>query len=370
EVVKILGEHSDEPNPAAIQVAARRHQLKRRAIDSQETPLQMIEKIFENSSQATQLVLPSCEGDRMRILLFGRESIGDWIGLVDKIYVDGTFSLSPGCFYRIVVVLAERADFVIPICHALLPNKTQDSYARMIELIKCAWPAFNPEVVSMDYDRGLMNAFRTKFPAAEIQGCLFRLVKNLKLKLAELHLMGRYRNYDAFGLNARMIVALAFVPPTELDNAIAQLASILPPELMPVLKYFEDTYVGSLLHLLSDGSVIRKEPMFPLSMWSVYNRTMSGEARTNNHAEAAHRRLQTEFGVDHPNLWRFIDGLKRVQHHRDMLLARCLRGSPPTKKCRKYAVVDRKLLKLVTDYGNNTAVDFLKGIAANFRMEA
>lgn len=61
EVVKTVNEHSDEPDPAGIDIAARRMELKRRATDTQETPLQLIEKVFETSSQATKLVLPSCE---------------------------------------------------------------------------------------------------------------------------------------------------------------------------------------------------------------------------------------------------------------------------------------------------------------------
>ena len=63
------------------------------------------------------------------------------------------------------------------------------------------------------------------------------------------------------------------------DDAIAELAVDLPGELMPILKYFEDNYVGPLLLINPDGSVVRSPPLFPVSMWSVHNRALNGKAR-------------------------------------------------------------------------------------------
>ena len=227
-----------------------------------------------------------------------------------------------------------------------------------------------PEAISCDFEKALMNAMSAAFPAAELHGCLFHLVKNLKKKLTELGLMTRYQRDPDFSLAARMITALAFVPPSNLDVAIAELATYLPPDLMPVLKYFENTYVGPLHYVLSDGSIVRKDPLFPVETWSVYNRTLTGDTRTNNFAEAAHRRLQTEFQVDHPSLWRLIDGLKRVQSHRDMLYARFIAGHAPAAKRRKYVEADRRMLTLVNKVDEILPIEFLEGIASNYRMDA
>ncbi|XP_028968140.1 uncharacterized protein LOC114828387 [Galendromus occidentalis] len=226
----------------------------------------------------------SGQGDTQRILLFGRQSVSEWIGLVRKIYVDGTFSLSPSLSYQILVILAERDAFVLPVCYALLPN-------------------------------------------AALHGCLFHLVQNLKKKLADLNLMSPYRNDDNFNLAARMISGLAFVPPDSLDNVIADLAVYLPEELMPALKYFEDFYVGSLLHILPDGNVVRRRPLLSVETW-------------------------------------------KVQHHRDMRYARFIGGHSPEKKRRKYVEADERLRRLVNCFHDRTSIEFLQGVAKNYFMDA
>uniref|UniRef100_A0A5S6PZ58 Lipase n=2 Tax=Trichuris muris TaxID=70415 RepID=A0A5S6PZ58_TRIMR len=101
-----------------------------------------------------------------------------------------------------------------------------------------------------------------------------------------------------------MIASLAFVPVDSLDGALSDLSR----ELLRVLGWFEENYVG-----LPNRFGGRRIPLYPPEMWSVYQRTLMGRDRTNNFVEAAHRRMQSEFGVDHPTLWRFIDGIRKLQ---------------------------------------------------------
>lgn len=411
----VLGAHTHGANPAHLEAAKIITAMKGRAASTMETPTQIINSACQVASSSTlghllqknslrktvqrvrnrgghapvlpancaSLVIPqnytqytlpdgsvenfvladSGVGDRDRILIFGRSATATWIGNVNKLYVDGTFSLSPIIFSQVFILSAERGGFVFPILFALLPDKTEDTYRRMFTYISAAWSNFRPQNISLDFEAGLINAARTVFPVAALDGCLFHLTQNVKKHLRQLGLFKRYTEDPDFALLVRMIPAIAFVPPQEIEDAFSELSNIAPVELVPLLDYFEDTYIGRLAR---NGR--RRPPLFPHTLWNVYHRTISGVGRTNNFAEAANRQLQQEFGVDHPTIFKFIDGLKRYQSNRDKIYEDFVAGKNPTEKRLKYVQADNRIMVVVNSWGQRTPVEYLPGIAYNFLL--
>uniref|UniRef100_A0A2C9LH34 MULE transposase domain-containing protein n=1 Tax=Biomphalaria glabrata TaxID=6526 RepID=A0A2C9LH34_BIOGL len=279
-----------------------------------------------------------------------------------KLYVDGTFRISPSIFSQIYVIMAERGGFVLPVLYALLPNKEGETYRRMFEAVKELWPDLNPSSVSMDFEQAAIGALQSTYPLCAIHGCLFHLTKNMRKKLADENLLSMYNNDPEFALAARMIVALAFVPIEDLDMAVETLANELPLHLTPIINWFEDTSIGRL-----NRSRTRRCALFP-PMWSVYQRTLNGDNRTNNFAEAAHRRLQAEFGMSHPTIWKFIDGIRAVQKGRDLIYEQYIRGDQPLSKRKKYIDTDKRINVIVQTYQQRNIIEYLKGLAHNFLM--
>lgn len=72
----------------------------------------------------------------LRILVFGRESIRQHMHNVHTLYIDGTFAVCPPLFAQLVVVVGRRGNLVQPLLHALLPNRKQESYERLLTLIR------------------------------------------------------------------------------------------------------------------------------------------------------------------------------------------------------------------------------------------
>ena len=86
-------------------------------------------------------------------------------------------------------------------------------------------------------------------------------------------------------------------------------------------------------------------PNFSPQIWSQYDRTIARHDRANNHAEAAHRRVYAELGVNHPVIWKFIDGPRNVEKIRDLYLEQLLAGHAPKLKLSNYPKADERILK-------------------------
>ncbi|CAI6362996.1 unnamed protein product [Macrosiphum euphorbiae] len=302
-----------------------------------------------------------------RILVFGRQRGLEVLTTSDEWFVDGTFSISPNLFSQVFVILGCRNGGVHPCLYALLPNKEQATYCTLLVELKRLVPAINATSISVDFEVAIHNAFRTEFPAIEIRGCFFHLLKNLKKQIGAAGLMADYRNNPDFNLCARMITALAFVPPEDVATRFEQLSEELEtlyPALQPILDWLETFYIGILRR---EG--VRRSPVFPIPTWNLYNRVLAQQMKTNNISEAAHRRLQAQLGMTNPTLWRFINELKKVQAERDIYYEFLVAGNEPPRTKRKYVDASNRILTLVRDYRNRNIIEYLRGLAHNFVMD-
>jgi len=125
------------------------------------------------------------------------------------------------------------------------------------------------------------------------------------------------------------------------------------------MKYYSGT-------IRADGTLT--DPRFPIAQWNLHYRTIGGEARTNNSAEAAHRSLQSLFECTHPSLWNFINTLHRAQKGRDAEYAYYVAGNNPPPKAKKYRDADARILQIFTRYNPRNMEEFLRGMARNCSM--
>ncbi|KAK0420213.1 hypothetical protein QR680_014567 [Steinernema hermaphroditum] len=274
----------------------------------------------------------------------------------------------------------ERSGYVFPVLTALLPNKAGSTYEALFRMIHQKWPEFKPESMSIDFEKAAFNAANKIFPEIRILGCLFHLAQNFKKQFTG-HLLRRYNTEPDFAVEARKILALAFVKPEDLDRAVCELSEsweevehrgeddgedLITTDLSvlePVLKWFEDNYMGKV-----DRRGNRRSPQFAVDMWNCHDRVLKNDPRTNNRAEAAHRRLQRELGADHPSIWKFIESLRKVQIGVDKSFEDMLIGRPAEQKRKKYRDADLRIRRLVDGYDEDNLLDFLHGIATNIGM--
>ena len=73
--------------------------------------------------------------------------------------------------------------------------------------------------------------------------------------------------------------------------------------------------------------------------------------------------------MDHPNIWKFIDGIRAVQKGRDLVYEQFLHGDQPPVKRRKYVAADVRLRTIVHSYRERNIIEYLRGLSHNFLMD-
>lgn len=98
----------------------------------------------------------------------------------------------------------------------------------------------------LDFEQALIGAVRETWSRATLGGCFYHLASSFRKHISSLGLMPQYRRDAEFAQTARMVLALAFVPPQRLEQAFQWLREKLFEELQPLLDWFERYYLGEL----------------------------------------------------------------------------------------------------------------------------
>ncbi len=68
---------------------------------------------------------------------------------------------------------------IIPCAYALLPNKTQETYTRLLRGLTTRGVVLNPTTVMTDFELAAQNAFEEVFPNVQLTGCYFHLTQSV-----------------------------------------------------------------------------------------------------------------------------------------------------------------------------------------------
>ncbi|CAF4495412.1 unnamed protein product, partial [Rotaria magnacalcarata] len=264
-----------------------------------------------------------------RLIIFSSPEQLKILEETEEILIDGTFKVTPAIFTQLYTIHGVYRNCVFPLVFALLSDKQQQTYQRLINELRRLCPSWNPKSVMIDFEKGAINAFQGTFTTLSISGCFFHLQKSIQRKLQNLGLKTNYENDSKFACDVNKIAALAFLLPSDVNQGFddlygSALAFLLPSDvnqgfddlygslpsiLEPVLDYSEDTYIG---RRRPNG---RATPRYPVNLWNMHQRTINNSMRTNNQTEAWHRRLNSVIQCEHPSLWIFIQSLQKEENY-------------------------------------------------------
>ena len=129
-----------------------------------------------------------------------------------------------------------------------------------------------------------------------------------------------------------------------------------------LLDYFEEHYIGR-----KRPTGERRVPLFPSRVWNVHERFLRALPRTNNNAEGWHRRFSATVACHHPTIWKFLKAVKTEQTLTQQRVAQLTAGDHGPPRKRKYVKLDRRLQRLCQTFEDREPLEFLRGIAHNFK---
>ena len=190
-----------------------------------------------------------------------------------------------------------------------------------------------------DYEIGFHNAVRQVFGNnVVVVGCLFHLGQCVYRKVIQLGLSDQYQQDADLRLKCKMLVSLAFIPAVDVIAAFETLAGDIPDDddLEPLFDYFEDTWIG----WPSRRGGARKNPTFPINVWSIHDRVTEGLPRTNNSVEGWHHAFQRTVGLNHPTIYKLVEAMQLEQTHTEDIITQIAQGRLFVKRNARYERID------------------------------
>ena len=144
--------------------------------------------------------------DRERILICGDRANVQALRVHNSLWLcDGTFKICPMQFYQLYTIRIQIGGFFPPCLYALLPNKTEQTYSKLLKAISFVYVNAQPSRILLDFQRAAVNAFTSAFPESSINGCYFHLCQAFFRKVNELGLKKVYENNCEVSLTAFII---------------------------------------------------------------------------------------------------------------------------------------------------------------------
>lgn len=205
----------------------------------------------------------------------------DWL-------VDDTFSIAPKVYTQLFSFHTHFHGKSLPLIYCLLPGKEKRLYIKLFNLLNYHLdPADHPKTINCDFEKAIHSAIQTVYINCCISGCFFHLCQSWLKRLKKLKLYLVYLKDKDFSKAFKMCQALAYIPESEVQEGLDEIKVICSSSFKLMIDYIQNTYV---MPVAKSGKK-QRNARFPVSSWSVYQRTLDDKPATNNPVESWHSSL-------------------------------------------------------------------------------
>ena len=213
-------------------------------------------------------------------------------------YMDGTFKIVPRLFHQVYTIHVFKHGQQFPLVYCLLSGKTQEVYEKVFSILTEEMDNLHaqPCIVraTADFEITLINAIKGQFPAVAFKGCFFRFSQAVWRKVQSLGLQEEYKTNPDLVKTVSKMLSLSLCPVCYIWIAWSAIVVDAPQvaNIDDLCEHFENTWLNG---------------NFPLPSWNHYS---TDGARTNNHVESWHKKLNAAAGKTHPNVFELVEFFK------------------------------------------------------------
>lgn len=413
-------QHNHAPDPGKVDELRFRNSLKSDATSSLDRPSQIIQRNEANISKSSSCALPNkkaasqiirrarrkempkepitlddinipdrlqkVDGERFLgrqvkfeencVMLFATKSNLILLNKSQLWVMDGTFATCPILFkqiYSIHGLVDTGTDrYYVPLVYAFLTNKTLNCYLYFFQALKAYALEYdiplNPRVIMTDFEMAVINSVKEEFPDAQHKCCLFHLGQNVWRQIQQNGLQSKYGQDAEFAVKLRHIIALAYLHQDEIPDAFDKLREeVLPDEASDITNWFGKYYVWGNINSRETGNnkllIARSAPMFPPSLWSVFQNNTLGLPRTQNNIEGWHRRWNTLLDKHKRGLYATIEFLVKEQAITNRTIEKANAGLERPTPQKRGKRDDNAIEKILNSKNNMDLLEFLRAIA-------
>ncbi|KAG8198782.1 hypothetical protein JTE90_007092 [Oedothorax gibbosus] len=303
------------------------------------------------------------DGEKDRIMAFGTRNSIRLLAEAKRVFMDGTFYVCPSIFAQFYTLHVIYGGKMLPVVYALLPDKTEATYTRLLEkLTEIALEfgyIFKPEMFTIDFEQAVINAIHLLFPNAEIKGCFFHFTQCIWKKTQAYGLQAAFEVDEEVTKTIKRLAALPLLNPSDIEDTWMDIHGDAPP--MPGMQQLIEYFVSTWLD--PDTS------LFDINIWNIYG--VEGD-RTNNRLEGWHSGLKRLIKKAHPNLFEFVDYIKQDYDNTCTTLLHITNGSYVNTQRRIYRKINLAIRKLTDMYnaGQKTPIEFLDSVSYKLHLKS
>ncbi|KAH9382823.1 hypothetical protein HPB48_023385 [Haemaphysalis longicornis] len=268
------------------------------------------------------------------------------------VFLDSTFFEVPQIFDQLLTIHVMCDGKHSPAIYFLLCGRSRETYVRAFESLRNLFAAAGttfpkPDIFLTDFEPELIAGVRTVFLGAAHRGCHFHFTQRVRAAVQKAGLQTAYGQDDSLRSLLRKMVALSFLPVSTVQSAwqflLQEGISLGIPADITVLNYFDATWMNG---------------PFSIEQWNHYG---NRGPRTNNHMESWHRKINAVSGRAHPNIYSFIDLIKKDEAPTRVSLQQLANGGAVRARGHKCINKYRQLAELESQFavGLISAYDFL-----------